>query len=139
MLVGPTVGAVIDYEWRGRFGNTELNRLHAEGFEHGLLDDDWWGQVNRHSLGWVCARWDGRLVGFVNVAWDGAVHAFVLDPVVTAAVRRQGIGSRLVSLAVEHARLAGCEWLHVDFEDHLRSFYFDRCGFRGTSAGLIRL
>lgn len=31
------------------------------------------------------------------------------------------------------------EWLHVDFDDHLKSFYFDACGFRPTNAGLIQL
>ena len=90
-------GLVIDYEWRGHFENAEVNPVHAEAFGHRLLDVDWWAQVNRHSLGWVCARQDGRLVGFVNVAWDGGVHAFVLDPVVDIAVQRQGIGRRLVS------------------------------------------
>jgi GNAT superfamily N-acetyltransferase len=130
---------VIDYEWRGRFANAELNRLHAEGFGHPPVDEDWWVRVNRHSLGWACARRDGRLVGFVNVAWDGGVHAFVLDPVVAAQARRQGIGTRLLSLAVDHARAAGCEWLHVDFDPHLRQFYLDGCGFRSTDAGLVRL
>jgi hypothetical protein len=42
-------------------------------------------------------------------------------------------------MATEHARTAGCEWLHVDFEPHLTEFYMDRCGFRPTSAGLLRL
>jgi ribosomal protein S18 acetylase RimI-like enzyme len=130
---------VIDYVWRGHFDNSELNRLHADAFEHRLWDRDWWAQLNRHSLGWVCARRDGQLVGFVYLAWDGGVHAFILDPVVTVTMRRQGVGSRLMVLAVEQARLAGCEWLHVDFDDHLGAFYFDSCGFRGTSAGLIRL
>ena len=37
------------------------------------------------------------------------------------------------------AREARCEWLHVDFEDDLRSFYFDACGFISTNAGLLRL
>jgi hypothetical protein len=27
----------------------------------------------------------------------------------------------------------------VDFEHHLRSFYFDACGFNPTDAGLIEL
>jgi len=27
--------------------------------------------------------------------------------------------------------------LHVDFEKHLRTFYFDSCGFKETTAGLI--
>jgi GNAT superfamily N-acetyltransferase len=130
---------VIEYEWRGVFDNAAVNALHAEGFEHRVLDEDWWAQVNRHSLGWVCAR-DGReLVGFVNVIWDGGVHAFVLDTLVAARARGRGTGTRLVAVAVENARAAGCEWLHVDFEDHLRPFYFDSCGFTPTNAGLIAL
>ena len=75
----------------------------------------------------------------MNVAWDGDVHAFILDTLVTAPVRRQGVGAALVAMATDHARAAGCEWLHVDFEDHLRAFYFDACGFTPTNAGLIAL
>jgi GNAT superfamily N-acetyltransferase len=130
---------MITYEWRGRFENAEVNALHAEGFAHRILEDDWWSQVNRHSLGWVCARQGPDLVGFVNVAWDGAVHAFILDTLVTAPVRRQGIGIQLVAVATVHARAAGCEWLHVDFEVHLVRFYFEGCGFKSTNAGLIAL
>jgi ribosomal protein S18 acetylase RimI-like enzyme len=130
---------VIEYEWRGVFGNEEINILHAEGFDHRVLDDDFWGVVNRHSLGWVVARRDGGLVGWVNVAWDGAVHAFILDTLVAKSARRSGIGKELVALATVHAREAGCEWLHVDFDDDLRAFYYDACGFRPTDAGLIRL
>jgi hypothetical protein len=44
-------------------------RLHAEGFGHGVLDDDWHAQLGRHGLGWVCAIRAGELAGFVNVAW----------------------------------------------------------------------
>lgn len=92
-----------------------------------------------HSLGWVIARAGEDLTGIVNVAWDGAVHAFTLDTMVTATSGGQGVGTRLVEVAVAEARPAGCEWLHVDFEDHLRSLYFDACGFRPTNAGLIAL
>jgi ribosomal protein S18 acetylase RimI-like enzyme len=130
---------VIGYEWRGHFENIEVNALHAEGFAHAPLEDDWWGQVNRHSLGWVCAREDDQLVGFVNVPWDGAIHAFILDTLVAAGARRRGIGTELIRVSAREAAAAGCEWLHVDFEDDLRSFYFEGCGFRPTSAGLIAL
>ncbi|WP_086820645.1 GNAT family N-acetyltransferase [Allokutzneria sp. NRRL B-24872] len=130
---------MISYEWRGKFDNAEVNELHAEGFGGRLRDDDWWGQVTGHSLGWVCARERGELVGFVNVAWDGGVHAFVLDTLAAKKVQRRGVGTQLIATATEHAKAAGCEWLHVDFEEHLREFYFDSCGFRPTPAGLIRL
>jgi GNAT superfamily N-acetyltransferase len=129
----------VDYEWRGAFENGEVNALHAAAFEHRVLDDDWRGQVERHSLGWVCGREGGELVGFVNVAWDGGVHAFLLDTIVAPKAGRQGIGTRLVEHAVAGARATGCEWLHVDFEDHLRPFYFEACGFTPTNAGLIPL
>jgi GNAT superfamily N-acetyltransferase len=126
-------------EWRGVFGNDELNALHAEAFGHAVLAEDWWGQVGRHSLGWVCLRCTGRLIGFVNVAWDGGVHAFLLDTMVAQDQRRQGHAARLVRFAAEKAKEAGCEWLHVDFEPHLRSFYLEACGFRPAMAGLIAL
>ncbi|MBA2455616.1 MAG: GNAT family N-acetyltransferase [Nocardioidaceae bacterium] len=130
---------MISHHWRGHFDSSEVNALHAEGFCHALLADDWWSQVNRWSLGWVCAREDEELVGFVNVAWDGVGHAFVLDTLVAQKARLKGIGRHLVRVATEEARRAGCEWLHVDFEDHLRHFYLDGCGFSPTPAGLIAL
>ena len=128
-----------EYTWRGPFADADVNALHAEGFGHPLLDDAWGAQVARHSLGWVTAVQDGELVGFVNVAWDGGVHAFLLDTMVRADRRRTGIGRALVETAVAGAQAAGCEWLHVDFDDHLRGFYLDECGFTPTGAGLVQL
>jgi hypothetical protein len=46
-----------------------------------------------------------------------------------------GIATVLVGQAVRHAQAAGCEWLHVDFEPHLTTFYLDACGFQSTPAG----
>ena len=79
------------------------------------------------------------MIGFVNVAWDGGVHAFLLDTMVLRSEQRQGHAARMVALAVEQAKAAGCEWLHVDFEPHLRDFYLNACGFKPTDAGLIAL
>jgi GNAT superfamily N-acetyltransferase len=129
----------LQYEWRGPFANREFNELHAEAFGHPVVDDDWASQVDRHSLGWVCARDVNGLAGFVNVSWDGAHHAFILDTLVALRARRQGIGTRLVTIAAQHAREAGCEWLHVDFAKDLTAFYLDACGFTSTCAGLIEL
>jgi ribosomal protein S18 acetylase RimI-like enzyme len=129
----------VDFHWRGQFRNPEVNVLHAEAFAHPSREDDWCGQVERHSLGWVCARRSGELVGWVNVAWDGGTHAFLLDTIVAVAARHRGIGKQMVALAVEHSRAAGCEWLHVDFDDELARFYIDACGFTPTPAGLIAL
>jgi GNAT superfamily N-acetyltransferase len=67
------------------------------------------------------------------------VHAWLQDTMVAVEARGNGVGSQLVASARQSARDAGCEWLHVDFDDHLRVFCFDACGFRPTNAGLIAL
>lgn len=127
------------FEWRGGFANDEVNRLHAEAFDHPMLDDDWLAIVTRQSLGWVTARQSGRLVGFVNVIGDGTVHAWIQDEMVAVDTRRQRVGLGLIGVARHEARAAGCEWLHVDFDEDLAPFYIDAAGFTPTSAGLIDL
>ena len=130
----------ITYTWRGSFANAELNALHADAFGHDPTQEDWLHRLEQHSLGWVTARaGGGRLLGFVNVAWDGGIHAFLLDTVVAPNSRHDGIGTRLVETARDAARAAGCRWLHVDFAPELSEFYLGASGFRPTAAGLVEL
>jgi GNAT superfamily N-acetyltransferase len=132
----------IEYQWKGKFGNDEANELHADAFQHRVFSAEEWDWVSLcadHSLGWVTARDDRLLVGFVNVLWDGLVHAWVQDVMVSPAAQRQGIGVGLLGVVRSEAAAAGCEWLHVDFDDHLRPFYYDAAGFTPTNGGLIDL
>jgi GNAT superfamily N-acetyltransferase len=132
----------VTYQWRGDFTNQEVNLLHAESFGtkvSGESEWNWVELVHQHSLGWVVARDGTVLVGFVNIVWDGLVHAWLQDTMVAAVTRGQGIGTRLVDHARRGAQAAGCEYLHVDFEDHLAAFYYGACGFQPTSAGLLEL
>jgi len=116
--------------------NDDLNALFADSWEHHERTD--FSALLRHSLVYVCAYEGSRLIGFVNVAWDGGIHAFVLDTTVHPDFRRRGIGQGLVRHAAEAARERGSEWLHVDYEPHLDTFY-KSCGFQHTLAGLMRL
>lgn len=130
------------YEWREAFTNNEVNALHAEAFDTQLFDESEWNWrelTAQHSLGWVTARSNNDLVGFVNVLWDGLVHAWIQDVMVAVLARHQGVGISLVMAARDGAREAGCEWLHVDFDDQLRTFYYDACGFEPSNAGLMAL
>lgn len=127
------------YEWRGRFDDRELDDLHAAAFGYEPVGWGWNSQFASQSLGWLTAREDGQLVGFVNVAWDGGAHAFLLDLIVEPDHQRREVGRTVVGRATDGARAAGCDWLHVDFEEPLSKFYIERCGFRPTAAGLIRL
>lgn len=94
--------------------------------------------VLSRSLVWIGAYAREQLIGFVNVAWDGGAHAFLLDTTVHPDHRRRGVGTALVRRAIAAAREGGVEWIHVDYEPRLDEFYRG-CGFRPTAAGLIRL
>jgi GNAT superfamily N-acetyltransferase len=132
------MAAGIDYRWRFPITDEEvfsLTRSHGGAAEAG-----WWDRIRPHSLGWATAHLaDGAVVGFVNVAWDGGDHAFLLDTKTRPDYQRRGIATHVVRLAAYHAKRAGCEWLHVDFDDALAGFYFGACGFRSTTAGLVHL
>jgi GNAT superfamily N-acetyltransferase len=124
--------------WRGPLSDEEMVDLVTS--HGGRPVPGWWDRIRQHSLGWVTARLeDGTLVGFANVASDGGDHAFLLDPKTRAAYQRRGVGTRVVRFAADHAKASGCEWLHVDFDPHLRMFYFEACGFIPTDAGVIHL
>jgi ribosomal protein S18 acetylase RimI-like enzyme len=124
-----------------RVDDAAVSRLHALAFGVSAEPEPgpWRERLERHSVTWTGAFVKDELVGFVHVVWDGGRHGFLLNTVVHPSHQRSGIGRAVVAAAAAEASAAGCEWLHVDFEPHLETFYRDACGFRGTSAGLRRL
>ena len=130
----------MDYRLSAPPDFSELAALHAaaSGYTAETSDAAAWERVLARSLCWVTAHAEGRLVGFVNVAWDGGLHAFLLDTAVHPDWSRQGVGTALVKRAAGEAARLGAGWLHVDYEAHLEGFYRG-CGFGETKAGLLRL
>jgi GrpB-like predicted nucleotidyltransferase (UPF0157 family)/predicted N-acetyltransferase YhbS len=126
----------VAYRWRAPVPDAEVDRLHGEAFGEGPMDFGW-RRARPLSLGWVTAEDGEALVGFANVGWDGNQHAFLLDVAVAVDHQHRGIGTAVVRRAVEEARRADCRWVHVDFVEDLGAFYAG-CGFRPTTAGLIR-
>jgi len=126
----------IEYSIGPHVSDRELNGLFASTWENHTPRE--FGPVLARSLTYVCVYDGPRLVGFVNVAWDGGVHGFILDTTVDRDYQRMGIGTELIAHAAEIAADRGLEWLHVDYEPHLGVFYRG-CGFRETQAGLLSL
>ncbi|WP_435590941.1 GNAT family N-acetyltransferase [Nocardia sp. bgisy118] len=130
---------IADLRIRFAVDDEELSRLHTDAFGGDHVPSPWTARLERHSRSWVGAFVGNRLVGFVHAVWDGGRHAFLLDTVVAPDFQHQRIGTSLVAALIGDLRELGIEWLHVDYEPHLNSFYRDTCGFRTTDAGLLRL
>jgi ribosomal protein S18 acetylase RimI-like enzyme len=130
---------IADLRIRFAVDDEVLSQLHTDAFggDHEL--SPWKARLERHSRSWVGAFVRDQLVGFVHAVWDGGRHAFLLDTMVAPDFQHQRIGTSLVTTLISDLRELGIEWLHVDYEPHLNSFYRDTCEFRTTDAGLLRL
>ena len=127
----------IDYRISPPLGDIILNRLFAAAWP-GHRECEFQGVLAR-SLTYVAAFEENELVGFVHVAWDGGIHAFLLDPTVAPTHRHRGIGGELVrQAAAEIAVLSEVQWLHADYPPEMAHFY-ERAGFVPTAAGLLRI
>ena len=126
----------IAYQIRPELSDRDLNALFASAWENHAERE--FGPVLAQSLTYVGAFDGSRLVGFVNVAWDGGVHGFILDTTVHPEFQRRGIGTELMKRAAKIAAQQELEWLHVDYEPHLHPFYRG-CGYEKTDAGLLNL
>lgn len=121
----------IEYRHRESLDEDELQALFESSWPDGRKAG--YGSVLEHSFTWVAARSDGRLVGFVNIAWDGGKHFFLLDTTVHPDWRGGGIGRRLVMEAV-----ADCPGIvHVDADEQLMNRLYGPCGFRSVPAGIL--
>ncbi len=127
---------MIVYRRSPSLASDALNELFATAWPAHTTRD--FAAVLKRSLVYIAAFDDAKLIGFVNVAWDGGVHGFVLDTTVHRDHQRRGVGAALLREATTAARERGLAWLHVDFEPALEAFY-RAAGFAPTAAGLLRL
>lgn len=127
---------LVEYSHRAHVAESELQDLFEVAWGSRKCD---FGPVLARSFTWITARVRDRLVGFVNVAWDGGVHYFLLDTTVHPDWRHQGIGRRLVLEAISDCHAGQGEWIHVDADDALMTSFYSRCGFEPAPAGLVHV
>ena len=125
----------IRYERQGYIDPARLDELFAAAWGR---PKPGYEKVFAQSFTWVAAWEADELVGFVNVAWDGDVHFFLLDTTVHPDRQGRGIARRLVEEAIDACRGHG-EWLHVDANEELMRGLYERCGFNPTPAGILDL
>lgn len=120
----------VEYRHRESLDLEELQALFEASWPDGRKPG--YGMVLEHSFTWVSAHSDHRLVGFVNIAWDGGKHFFLLDTTVHPARRGHGIGRQLVMEAIGDCPGA----VHVDADEQLMTRFYGPCGFRAVPAGI---
>lgn len=99
----------ISFGFNQPLANDDLNSLFASTWGYSSLQPrryDFQPMLER-SMAYACAHSSGRLVGFVNLAWDGGVHTFISAAVVHPDFQKRGIGSQLVRQVVDVARKRG--------------------------------
>lgn len=131
----PAVGP-IRYAVREPVELATLQSLFRVSWESG--EKQGYDRVLERSFTWLTAHDGDDLVGFVNVAWDGGVHLFLLDTTVAPSHRGRGLGLELVRRTVAACRGQG-EWLHVDSDQDLMEHLYSPAGFYPVHAGTAAL
>lgn len=80
-------GMAIDFRVRFDVDDVQLSQLHHDAFGGNYELVPWGSRLHRHSKSWVGAFHGTVLCGFVNAAWDGGKHAFLLDTAVATEWR----------------------------------------------------
>jgi GNAT superfamily N-acetyltransferase len=125
----------VEYVINPAISNKALNALFDESWPNHNWRD--FTLEHQYSLAYIVA-YAAEAVGYVNLAWDGGIHAFLLNPTVHPHWRRREIGRNLVEQAAQVAKARGIHWLHVDYQPELQTFY-EKCGFKPTQAALLSL
>lgn len=91
----------LEYRTRPALTNEDLNGLFGRAYNKTMSVD--FQRILNQSLTWVAGYDEHGLRAWINVAWDGFVHAFLVDR--TAADDSDGaIRSELVRVAIEAIR-----------------------------------
>lgn len=78
----------VELKIRPNVSDGALNELFAAAWQNYNVKKDIVARLEQHSLSYVCAFDTMNLVGFVNLAWDGGVHGFIVDTSVHRDYRR---------------------------------------------------
>lgn len=109
----------------------------AEEFK-ALYDTTGWGSTTRspsYYQGALRGSWftcsayhSGKLIGFARVISDGCLHAFITEMIVAPELQRKGIGSVLLSTALQACKSAGITDIQL-FSAKGKSKFYERHGF----------
>ncbi len=134
---------VADHVWHDGISSERLPELRR------LFEGEWWTQgraetdvvrmLERSDVVVAVSLVDGPLVGFARALTDGVYLAVVLDVIVAADHRGEGVGALVVERLLAHPLIVGARSVELVCQPSLRDFY-RRFGFTddtGTS-GLMR-
>ncbi len=126
-----------------RFSGKHIEQLHR------LFTQEWWTKtrtldetrrvVEGSTVVVGIVDETGDLAGFVRVVSDMVFKAFVFDLIVRPDMRHQGLGERLMRLAMEHKKLKDVKSFELYCLPEMKGFY-EQFGFRdiGDELRLMR-
>lgn len=79
---------------------------------------------------------DNQLIGYIDVLSDGVIDAYIRDLMVIPNYQRKGIGSQLLTIAINKIREDKICSTNILFDNELTKFY-KKAGFYIISGGVI--
>lgn len=100
--------------------------------------DDYYKYSLKNSYFYICCFDCNELIGFLDVVSNGFTDAYIQDVIVNPSYRNNGIGSHLMTMAIERLKQNKIYAVSVLFEQRLLSFY-KKFGFNIMMAGQLEI
>lgn len=114
----------------------EVRQIYREaGWRAYLQDDAALERAFARSLYYTGAFDGGRLIGFVRCVGDGEHILYVQDLIVCEAYRGRGVGTKLLSLAMEKFAHERMVTLMTDAQDERANAFYRKMGLKAYEAG----
>ena len=116
-----------EVSWRGH--ERDLSSLRRTVFVHeqGVAEDEEWDGADPECRHFLAEDGNGLAIGTARLMPSGQIGRMA----VLREWRGQGIGARLLKLAVDAARAANCPSVFLHAQSHAVGFY-ERAGFKAT-------
>jgi GNAT superfamily N-acetyltransferase len=95
-----------------------------------------YGQILEEGVFQISARFNGELVGFLQVVGSPHGDLLIHDVCVRREVQGRGVGTRMVEMAIEVCHKLGPQGINVLFEEDNRPF-FEHFGFKIMYGGYM--
>ena len=95
---------------------------------------DWYEKSLKNSYFYICCFDDIELIGFLDVVSNGVTDSYIQDVIVYPEYQGQGIGTRMMEMAIKKLKENKIYAISVLFDEKLTKFY-KKFGFHIMMAG----
>ncbi|HWA19565.1 MAG TPA: hypothetical protein VG757_11285 [Devosia sp.] len=131
------IDSAITFKTRAPVTEDDLNTLFGKAYNKKMSAP--FHKILNTTLTWVTAHKNGELVGWIHVAWDGFVHALLIDRTAvddeSGAIRTELVKQAIKTIERDHPTVFK---IHMDLKESEMAEFIE-LGLQPLPGGILQL